>query len=162
MSGFQKIIEFNPAYDRRNPDPRKNYGVHGVTLRMVLVGELGATQFVLYTNWQLPHVTKEIEHGKDAYFLLKPLPADFGYHSHTKMYEWQQVNENCEYLKGPCYYDGSGLEAQRVFEVMLQDGSDGVWRELEKYYQEIFCSKTLSRQAHSTSVNEDNKSEQRN
>jgi hypothetical protein len=34
---FERIVTMNPAYDKRNADPSKNYGIHGVDLRMVLV-----------------------------------------------------------------------------------------------------------------------------
>lgn len=30
---FQEITQFTPAYDKRDPDPKKNFGVHGVSLR---------------------------------------------------------------------------------------------------------------------------------
>ena len=55
---FTKEITIAPAYDKRNIDPKKNYGgIHGCEMRFVLKGECGAVQFVLYTNWQLPHLT---------------------------------------------------------------------------------------------------------
>ena len=58
----ERITKIYPAWDRRDPNPSKDYGIHGAELRMVLKGELGATQFVLYTNWHLPHVTEELLH----------------------------------------------------------------------------------------------------
>ncbi len=48
---MQREITMTPAYDKRDPDPSKNYGVHGVNIVYVLKGKLGAVQFVLYTNW---------------------------------------------------------------------------------------------------------------
>ena len=143
---MERIVEFNPAYDKRDSDPGKNYGIHGVDLRMVLKGDKGAVQFVLYTNWHLPHVQDELigkSVGEDATYLdmmFSPLPADLGYHSYKPMYEGQyQATESCEYLEGkPCYYDGSSLNAKRVYEVLLTEGSDGVWRELEEYYDYTF------------------------
>jgi len=138
----KRIVEFSPAFDKRHPDPKKNYGIHGVELRMILKGKLGAVQFVLYTNWQLPHVTKESrkELSPDKYCLFEPLPADLGYHSPKPIYEGQSAqSSSCEYLDGkPCYYDGSGLNAHRVYEILLEKGSDGVWAELESYYKETF------------------------
>ena len=138
---MKKLIELTPAYDKRNVDPNKNYGVHGVELRMVLKGKLGAVQFILYTNWYLPHVTiesrKEMSPGK--YFLYEPLPADLGYHSPKPMYEGQNSIGPCAYLNNKsCYYDGSGLNANRIYEVLLEKGSNGVWKELENYYIETF------------------------
>ncbi len=47
---MEGIIEITPGYDKRSDDPNKNYGIHGINLRMVLKGKLGATQFLVYTN----------------------------------------------------------------------------------------------------------------
>lgn len=145
---MEKIVTFSPAFDKRNPDPSKNYGIHGVDLRMILKGDKGAVQFVLYTNWHLPHVQEELyikAVGKDSFYLntmFSPLPADLGYHSPMPLYEGQSIGvESCEYLDGKaCYYDGSGINAERIYEVLLKEGSDGVWRELEEFYNNIFGS----------------------
>lgn len=141
---YEKIVKFSPAYDKRNSDPKKNYGIHGVELRFILKGKKGATHFVLYTNWQLPHVTEEfLKEGTRDLLDIKvkfvPLPADLGYHSPKPMFEGHTSMANCPYLDGkPCYYDGSGLRAEDVYEILLKKGSIGVWSELEKCYKETF------------------------
>jgi hypothetical protein len=137
---FERIVTLSPAFDKRSPDPSKNYGIHGVDLRMILKGPLGATQFVLYTGWQLPHVQAELDCkplGQFPYLHHKPLPADVGYHWHKPQYDGQD-SRKCEYTPtGRCYYDGSGLQAEEVFEILLREGSEGVWRELERRYHEL-------------------------
>lgn len=128
---MERITEFTPAYDKRNPDPSQNYGIHCVDLRMILKGERGAVQFVLYTGWYPKHLQKEMPNGI--------LPADLGYHSHKPMWDGQPAQENCRYLDGkPCYYDGSGLNAERIFDILLEEGGEAVWKELEEYYIELF------------------------
>lgn len=129
----ERIIRFYPAYDRRHEDPDKSYGVHGVDIKFVLKGEEGAIQFVLFTGWQLPHVAREQGKPLDCF----PLPSDLGYHSPIPRYEGHKpVTEPCEWLQGgPCYYDGSSLAAEAVFEILLREGDEGVWAELEKTYQ---------------------------
>lgn len=166
---MEKITTITPAWDKRDPDPKKNYGIHCCDLRMVLKGELGAVQFVLMTGWNLPHITEEFKNKREISNLY-PLPADLGYHSPKPMYEGQtRVGETkydfdnpeeivlgeekvkfpsaslvkedlpvCEYIGKPCYYDGSGLNAERIYKIMLEEGSDGVWKELESYYTRIF------------------------
>jgi len=37
---IERIVEFDPAYDERN-NPKGNYGIHGVNLRMILKGSKG-------------------------------------------------------------------------------------------------------------------------
>jgi len=146
---FIKEVIILPAFDRRNPDPTKNYGIHGCDMRFVLKGKKGAVQFVLFTNWQLPHVTEESvtrtlknQNNLDKYDIkchFLPSPADLGYHSLKPMYTDQSRRESCEYLDGkPCYYDGSGLDAEPVYEILLREGSDGVWKKLEDYYNATF------------------------
>lgn len=133
---FTRKIEFSPAWDKRNPDPKKNYGVHGMEMKFILKGEKGAVQFVIYTNWHLPHVSKEFEKDKNASLFLKPLPADVGYHSYVPQYEGQEkISDNCPYLEGkPCYYDGSGLKAMTLFDLFVELGEEAMWSELEEFY----------------------------
>lgn len=138
---FERIWSIRPAYDKRHSVPSKNYGIHGCDLRMVLKGPLGATQFVLFTNWHLPHVQDELDAKIDSRFphlSCHPNPADRGYHWRTPRYEGQGSQENCEYCDGaPCYYDGSSLNAEELYKTLLLEGSEGVWRELEALYHEL-------------------------
>ena len=145
MNNFEKIVEFEPAFDKRHLDSSKNYGVHGVDLKMILKGERGVVQFVLFTNWHLQHVMQEflnkpILNEVDIKCRFLPMPADLGYHSPVPIYEGQTtVTDNCKYLNGkPCYYDGSGLNAERIYKVLLEKGSDGAWKELEDFYNSVF------------------------
>ena len=143
-----KEITILPAWDKRDPDPNKNYGIHGCELRFVLKGPLGAVQFVVYTNWHLPSVTKELITSKsmnqpiggDPHWRCRPRGADLGYHSPTQRYEGQQPTKNCQYLDGrQCYYDGSSLQAEEIgMPILLQEGSEGVWKLLEKRYNQLF------------------------
>lgn len=141
---MERIVEMTPAFDKRNPDPSKNYGIHGVNLRMILKGEQGAVQFVLFTNWQLPHVTEEQRHkmSPGKAFLFEPMAADLGYHSKVPLYEGQKsIDKSCPYCDGAeCFYDGSTLNAEPVYEILLREGSDGVWKYLEKYYHKMLPS----------------------
>lgn len=138
MEKLERIVKFYPAFDKRSPEPSKNYGVHCVDLLMLVRGPKGAVQFKLFTGWYLPNVVKEHENRADHLF-CHPTPADLGYHAHTPQYEDQEpISAECEWLGGPCYYDGSGLNAQRIYDVLLVEGDEGVWRELEEYYKELF------------------------
>jgi len=136
---MEKLILFSAAFDKRDPDPKKNYGIHGVELRMILKGELGAISFLLMTNWQLPHVQEKL--NKDVKSILcKPLPADISYHSPVAKYADQEVShDECPYLDGrPCYCDGSGLNAQYYYNALVAGGSDAFWQAMEAHYLQTF------------------------
>lgn len=136
--GFERILDISPAYDMRNPDPKKNYGVHGLEMRFVLKGPLGAVQFVLFTNWMLPKVQEEFDKDDNLpRSLMRPMPADLGYHSPVPHYEDQDPHGGgCPYLDGrPCYYDGSGLQAQEPWNILVSEGEEALWAFLKRYYR---------------------------
>lgn len=140
---FERLIEMLPAYDKRDPDPRKNYGVHGVTLTMTVRANHRAVQFTLYTKWYLSHVQAQFDANlpdRNPLLFHKPLPAGVEYHSPEPLYEGHESYGNdCRYTGGICYHDGSSLAADDVFRVLLERGSDGVWEELERRWREKFA-----------------------
>lgn len=152
MSEFTREIRLSPAWDKRNADPGKDYGVHGVELQMYLRHARGTVQFVIYTGWMLPHVTDETTrrillraHARcltiaDLRVAYRPMPADRGYHSPVPQFEGQEpIGSDCEFTGGVCYYDGSGLAAEKLYSLLVERGSAAVWEELEKYWNETFA-----------------------
>lgn len=135
---FERITEILPAWDKRNNDPKLDYGIHCCDLRMVLKGPKGAVQFVMATGWHLPTVKETVP--ADIYKTIYPLAMDIGYHSPKPMYEGQdRMSSECPYLGGDCYYDGSGVEADRVMnDILIAEGSEAVWKYLEEYYARQF------------------------
>lgn len=140
---MEKITHFRPAYDKRNVNG-KNYGIHGAELLMILKGDYGAVEFVVYTNWHLPHVQAELLKTRNDELDIKcsflPFPSNLGYHSKQAMYEGQDVaSTNCEYCdREPCYCDGTSLGSTEVFNILVKEGSDAVWTFLKKYYVDTF------------------------
>lgn len=150
MKILEHKIEFEPAFDRRDPDPKKNYGIHGLTMKFLVIGKKGAIQFVIYTNWHLPAVQewligkcKGSDRNGYAFCSLKPMAADIGYHSLNPQYEGQsKMIDNCPYLNDkPCYYDGSSLQAERYLDILIQYGAGKLWEELDARYQATFGGK---------------------
>lgn len=150
MERLERIVEISPAWDKRNRNPAKNYGIGDVNMRFVLKGERGAVQFLLATNWHLPHNQRELDASnaipRDPHYFCRPRPYDLGYHSPTPCYEGQDcIDDACEYLDGkPCYYDGSTQNAEKPYEILLTEGGDGLWKYLEEYYNRIFDESTDS------------------
>lgn len=147
-----------PGYDTRSDDPSKNYGVHGCEVVFYLHSpkKSKTVQFKCFTDWLPLNVQKERMGvdvaGSVAYpdvcqvvVSEQPTGADLGYHSSRPMYRGQTRMECNLSKRGYCYYDGSGLAAELVRNVMLDEGSEGVWRELEDYYYRTFPTLTTER-----------------
>lgn len=129
---YERETCWHAAYDRRSDDPHKNYGIHGVSVSFVQHCPQGAVVFQLYTNWHLPHVTKEVDakaHQRFPHLSCHPQPADIGYHAHERQHDWQEEpsQAHCEFIGGPCYYDGSALSAQSIFAALVAHGDEGLW-----------------------------------
>lgn len=148
----ERITKFNPAWDKRSTDPKKDYGIHGVQCYMVLKGEEGAVHFIFSTGMLLTSTMEEyIREGRAKYetfewgvhYLNKPMGYDVGYHSYKPCYEGQDVSKGeCEWLgKKPCYCDGSALRGGDWFEIFLKEGSDKIWEMLEEEYNDRFIIK---------------------
>lgn len=140
---FERIVEGTAAFDKRSSVPGKNYGIHGFEFRFLVKNDRGAVQFLLYTNWHLPHVQNELdqrpEDPKWRHLSCHPTPADLGYHSPVPHYEGQASMGPCPYLDGePCFYDGSSLNAEKPYEILVAQGLDAMWAYLERYHAEVF------------------------
>lgn len=123
---FERAIEFSPAWDKRHNNPKKDYGIHCMDMRFILKGPLGITQFCIYTGWFL-------KKNRDTTTLPMYMAADLGYHSPKPTYENQSEMECC-YL-GKCYYDGSTLLAQQLFDNFIEVGNEEViWNKLKEVY----------------------------
>jgi hypothetical protein len=136
LKDMRQLVEFSPAFDKRDPNPKKDYGIGAINIRFVLVGKKGAVHALLGTNLYLPEVVKE----KPSVIECSQLNGwDEGYHSPKPKCEGQtRSSKRCHYIGKPCYYDGSGLAADKYVGILLHEGSDGVWKELHKYYLQVF------------------------
>lgn len=136
---MEKLILFEPGYDKRTNDPKTNCGISGMHIRFVLKGDKGAVQFLIGTDWYPKNVQEEYNRRFPEKNDVQPLGFDIGYHSHTPFHEDQYKHDNCPYLDGkPCYYDGSGLRADELIPAFLERGTDAVWEELEEEYKYRF------------------------
>ena len=141
MSNLRREIRFIPAFDKRHTDDSKNYGIHGAEIYFYLIGDEGAVQFVIHTSWHLPHVQAELDrktlNPRFPYLHHKPMATDIGYHSKIARYEGQTaLFEKCEFTNGPCFYDGSTLNAKEPFEVLVSKGHEALWAWMENYYRD--------------------------
>ena len=130
---FRREVVVTPAWDKRHPDPKKNYGIHCCDLIMYLHGPKATIQFVVMTGWYLPENQEAMTDIRNTF----PLATDIGYHADEPQYEDQQRMACDRRPQGFCYYDGSSLRAHNIWEVMLAEGSEAVWKEMEKEYNSL-------------------------
>lgn len=154
MTDFEKRVKFEPGYNYLHETGPRRRGQHGMGIRFLLIGPEGAAQFLMQTFWTpLGQVDSAAErepvhidywqHDQWGGFGLvrPPSGADLGYHWPTPQYEDQPASD-CDILPaGHCYYDGSGLAADRVLRDFVREGEPAVWRWLEKRYQS--CVETV-------------------
>ncbi len=139
---FEKIVHVSGAFDKRHADPKKDYGISACRIRFVLKGPLGATQFVVGTDWYLPSIQRahrQRDHDSAVRFdRIQPEGWDVGYHAPEAQYEGQPDME-CDLMEsGRCYYDGSSLRADDWVPKFIEGGTDWLWAELQKEYEERF------------------------
>jgi hypothetical protein len=127
-------VDFQPAFDKRNPNPAIDYGIGPMRIRFVLKGPLGAVQWMIGTLW---YVASARRPGLDR-DPQRPMGWDLGYHSPAPMYDGDSPMDSCDVLDGECYYDGSGLNADLLIENFLEHGDTYVWAALEAYYRCTF------------------------
>ena len=122
---FQRTVRFTPAYDKH----KEGYGIHGVDMHMVLLGPEGAIEFVVWTGWHW----LETEGPNEA----KGVDVDF--HARAPVLDATLTRKHCKILDGSCYAsDGSSLRAKPIFDALLKEGSDGVWRMMREEYDSTF------------------------
>jgi hypothetical protein len=139
--GTERAVLFQPGYNDDRTGPH-SCGVHGMEITWYLRGPRGAVQFKTYTSWT-PGVLRP-GHGRmpvgyppreaDQY----PNGADLGYHARVPQYDEQEAAyDDCPIIGGPCYYDGSGLAAQRLAEQFTEHGESVIWAKLEENYAQL-------------------------
>ncbi len=131
---LKRSIQWRPAFDMRDSNPSKNYGTHGMECLFILSGPKGATQFVIFTNWQLDHVEKEQESGQ---YRGHAMGADVGYHAKHPKYEGQSSRSDCALTGGLCFYEGSSLAAEELFTKFKEQGEEVVWAKLQEWYDDM-------------------------
>lgn len=156
---FERITEVTPAFDKRNSDPSKSYGIGSMQIKFLLKGKKGAVQALFGTNIYLPETVEEyliignkgktkphdIRNGHDGEIKIFDC-WDVGFHS-KKRPEYMQTSDkqDCCYI-GKCYYDGSALRGQtdNLHEKLLREGSEAIWKYLEEYYKDAFATEEAS------------------
>lgn len=148
---YERRFFTRPAFDRRDPDPRKDYGIAGLQIGMVLIGPTASVSFVILTNWYLPHVRLERNPGeKFAEFRIgvsdtPAMGADVSVHRDVHRDEPEDWMKESDFISpqpcdwrpgGKCWSDGSALAAGDFIEVLIAEGIEAVWKKMETWMPE--------------------------
>ena len=138
--GMEESVQFELGYNCPRRDPGQ-HGVHGMGISWYLRGPAGGAQFRVYTNWipgllspghGLPPLGMSFPRRDYEHY---PVGSDVGYHARRPQYEGQEpIHDNCPIIGGPCYYDGSGMRAERLAHRFIEEGEEVIWAELESVY----------------------------
>ena len=125
---IHKKIVFRPAYDKRNPDPAKNYGIGAAKIIFSTwddeIGE--GAELHVGTGWYLdPSNNDEAPNGYGVF-----------YHKKYPQYEGQNPNsDKCEITGGECYSDGSYTYSDELTRMLIEQGEDAVWAALDDFWR---------------------------
>jgi len=155
MVEFEKEVYFKPAFDKRNSNPKRDYGIGAMRFSFVLKGKNGASSMAFSTNMYLPETIKEYRDEGIYRYLMNGSKETFktkidlkaskqlecwsiDIHSPKPLFKGQ-TSGKCPFLKGgKCYCDGSYTRAEQYADVLLRQGSEAIWKILEKEYNAYF------------------------
>lgn len=142
MTEFTRNLSISGAYDGR--DHPRNYGIGAMKLYFSVKGPKGGTSCMFGTSWYLSQ-NQQISYEMLTEYPLEPLkelmqpkPWDVSYHTSEPQFEGHSGRDDCELVEGTCYSDGSALWGDKWLPVLLHEGSEGIFKRLEAYYEERF------------------------
>lgn len=143
------------------PCPMRDGTESSLEVWFQVIGELGITEFQLESNWytntivdlRLKEMKRDVALQKEDFLLkhvwMNPNPLNVCYFSPVRISEddsmWMDGDVFHAPNMMPCYYgyryekevDGRWT-TEFVYEKLLREGNNGVWKFLEDYYVEVF------------------------
>lgn len=133
----EKFIFLTPAFEARDPDPHKDYGIGGVHMTFAERRGDMVIDCSFFTDWHLPNVQKRLANKSDNYYSLKPMCNGIYWHRPARTSEYQSHSRDCALRGGNCFgYVGSALYGDKITERLLSEGGSGVWDEIDKAFEE--------------------------
>lgn len=126
-NGITRKLDAMQAFDLRDPNPSKNYGIGSLDLWFVVKRANVAVTWRLFTGWYL-------EKNRDRPARYTDGLGSIDWHSPVPLYVDQTPQHDCMHTGGDCYCDGSSLESNTLFNKWLED-QEYVWVELEEWLE---------------------------
>lgn len=121
-------IQIHPGKD----DRATSQGFHCAELLFILRDKDSAATFACLTDWLPAGMVSGIVRPSTY---IRPLDLVFHFPDQTLTAE-QDKHNACPYLEGACHSIIDRKNGERLVSVLLGEGSPGVWRELEKLFNE--------------------------
>ncbi len=148
--GLEESVQFTPGYNCP-VGSMQGHGVHGMEICWYLRGPNGGAQFRIYTDWTPGPVRPGHGIAPDGssnrydrspvtgeWEPRYPMGADVGYHARVPQWEGDKpISDDCPVIGGVCYYDGSGMRADKLVREFIPHGEEVIWHELEDVYRSI-------------------------
>lgn len=134
----EQLVTCTPAFEARDPDPSKDYGIGGVQISFAeRRGDL-VIECSFFTDWYLPETQEKLSRQpRGTYYKPIPLCNGIYWHYPKKTNEYQYEQKECILSGGSCYGEaGSALYAEKITERLLREGAAGVWAEIDQAFKE--------------------------
>ena len=144
MSEFKRVLGVTPPFDKRSPNPRKSYGIGSLRLYFAVVKDNKAVSVTIGTNSYLNSVLVDYSNSvipiRRKMYLNKAdyqgfMAFDIVWHKSTRS---KKKGYECDLFKsGKCEFESSGIKSSqdKVAEIFVEQGEDGVWDYLEKEWK---------------------------
>ena len=125
----ERVMFVTPAFDFRN-GPDNRYGQHGCGLHFAKRKGNKIVSFEVFTGWSVTGEHTMMD-GQSIDFMSPGLYSHYRFKKDASDSAYKA--EDCPYTGKHCYGElGSGLYADVVLERLVNEGSYGVWDEIEK------------------------------
>ena len=134
--GSKKILDIKMPFDKRNPDPNKDFGILPMSVRMAYLKNNRAVCFSFHLPFYLPHVVSMLLTKKDSH----RHPETFNGYGVVITYHYgnsprkESELEDCDILEGgKCYCDQSfSSYAEEWYNDFLrrENGFEWLWERL--------------------------------
>lgn len=137
--GFERAIEFHPAFDfREDPDPdKRGRGAHSAELHFALIGPMGAVALHVFTGWAY----KFDQHDRHPELDIRQiLTMAAGVYIHKRPVGDAEEIKECQWLGqcvgGPMSFSGG----DEPYKILVQQGEEALWSELRQWYDREFLT----------------------
>lgn len=129
---LEQTIQILSGWDLRDQDK----GFHGCEVLFILRGPAGVITFACATDWTPMAVQQKYMNGVQRTNIIgiQPVAMDCIYHSFEPS-ENGKKHQDCPYTTAGVCYTSSGGNAGYLRDILLKEGSEGIWRELGHRYR---------------------------